>query len=339
LARFLRRFSHNVAIVDDLGELRGPMPVGHATRLIQMQLKAALVAAASCFLMIAAGRAGATSTPITLGAATNYGVFTGVGETTTINGGFKLTGNLGLATGYVVKISGTNSQTGTTYYDGSGTGGSWTDTGTYTSAGSVNQSMSQPLADAIAASNNAAALSATSGLTDQGGSITSSVTINALTNLSENVLDLTSVNLTNGTITFNDNGETGAKYIVNVTGAFNLSGTTIQVSGGASAADIIFNIEGTGQSVQITGGTTLGTLLVPNSNVTVGGGGTLTGELIAGVNNAGKSYTLTEQSTGYNITSFAYVPRANVPEPSSAALFGAGIAGLAALRRKLSRRG
>jgi hypothetical protein len=257
----------------------------------------------------------------------------------TMSGGLKLTGSLGLAKGYNVTISGTNSESGATYYDYTTGQGSWNNNGTFTEGGSVDQSMSQPVADAIAASNNAAALTATAGLTDQGGSITSSVTINALTNLSENVLDLTSVNLTNGTITFNDNGETGAKYIVNVTGAFNLSGTTIQVSGGASAADIIFNIEGTGQSVQITGGTTLGTLLVPNSNVTVGGGGTLTGELIAGVNNAGKSYTLTEQSTGYNITSFAYVPRANVPEPSSIALFGAGIAALAAFRRKLNRRG
>ncbi len=313
--------------------------MGHPMGLIEKQFKATGFVGAACFLLLAAGQAHARSTPITLGTATNYGVLTGVGETTTINGGFKLTGNLGLATGYVVKISGTNSQTGTTYYDGSGSGGQWTDTGTYTSAGSTNTSMSQPVADAIAASNNAAALAATSGLTDQGGSITSSVTINALTSLSENVLDLSSVNLTNGTITFNDNGNSGAKYIINVTGAFNLSGTTIQVAGGASASDIIFNIEGTGQSVQITGGTTLGTLLVPNSNVTIGGGGTLTGALIAGVNNAGKSYTVTEQSTGYSITSFAYTPRANIPEPSSIALFGAGLAALAAFRRKLSRRG
>jgi hypothetical protein len=302
-----------------------------------MLFKGSVFVASACCLMLVAGHAGATSTPITLGTATNYGLLTGLGESTTIKGGFRLTGNLGLGAGYTFKISGTNSQTGTTYYDGSN-GGSWTSNGTYTSAGSTNTSMSQPLADAIAASNNAAALAATAGLADQGGSIISSVVINAMTNLSENVLDLTSVNLTNGTITFNDNGNAGAKYIVNVTGAFNLSNTTIQVAGGAAASDIIFNIEGTGQSVQITNGTTLGTLLVPNSNVTVGGGGTLTGELIAGVNNLGNSYTVLEQTTGYNITSFAYTPRANVPEPSSIALFGAGIAAIAGFRRKLSRR-
>jgi hypothetical protein len=324
-------------VVDHLGNLREGMPVGYQKKPVHSRLGPAAFVAAACSLTVLSGPARATSTPITLGTATNYGVLTGLGETTTVNGGFRLTGNLGLGAGYIVRASGTNSQTGTTYYDGSN-GGSWTNTGTYTSAGSTNTSLSQPVADAIAASNNAAALSATAGLADQGGSITSSVTISALTNLSENVLDLSSVNLTNGTITFNDNGNAGAKYIVNVTGAFNLSGTTIQLAGGAAASDIIFNIEGTGQSVQITGGTTLGTLLVPNSNVTIGGGGTLTGALIAGVNNAGKSYTLTEQSTGYSITSFAYVPRANVPEPSSIALFGAGITAVAAFRRKLSRR-
>jgi hypothetical protein len=286
--------------------------------------------------MLAAGHARATSTPITLGTATAYGLFTGVNEATNINGAFKLTGNLGLASGYNFTIYGTNSQTGTTYYQPSG---NWTDHGTYTTAGSTSTTLTQPVSDAITASANAAALTATAGLADQGGSLTSSVTINAVTNLSENVLDLSSVNLTSGTITFNNNGQSGAKYIINVTGGFQLSGVTIAVAGGAAASDIIFNIEGTSQTVSITGGTTLGALLVPNSNVTIGGGGSLTGELIAGVNNASKGYTLTEQSSGYNITDLAYIPRTvSAPEPSSIALFGAGLAVFAAIRRKTGSR-
>ncbi len=295
---------------------------------INMRLAAFL----ACAFTLGGSHAHATSTPITLGTAAGYGVLTGVNETTVIGGAFKMTGTLGLATGYNVKISGANSQTGKTYFDGSGSGGQWSDSGTYTTAGSITQSMSQAVSDAISASTSANALTATAGFGSQSGS---TVTLNALTNLSENVLDVSSVSLTNGTITFNDNGNAGAKYIINVTGNFSLTNTNMVLTGGATAADIIWNIEGTGSSVSITGGTSYGTFLVPQSNVTVGGGGSLTGELIAGANSLGKGYTLTEQSSGYNVTSFAYVARtvSKVPEPSSIALFGTGIFAVAAFAR------
>jgi hypothetical protein len=301
------------------------------------QFKLCLAAIAVCAVAFGASQAKATSTPITLGTAAGYGVFTGKNETMIIGGAYKLTGNLGLASGFNVQISGNNTETGRTYYDSSN-GGAWSDSGTYAEQGgaSITQSMTQQVADAVAASANAGQLAQTAGLTNQGGSITSSITINALTTLSENVLDVSNVNLTNGTITFNDNGNAGAKYIVNVVGNFSLSNTNIVLAGGATAADIIWNIEGTGSSVSITGGTAYGTFLVPQSNITIGGGGSLTGELIAGANSLGKGYTLTEQSTGYNITSFAYVPRtvSKVPEPSSIALLGTGIFAVAAFTRR-----
>ncbi len=304
------------------------LPQNRTPRPLVRLGRVCFVVAALLLSLAGANSAHATSTPITLGAAANYGLLTGTGEATTINGAFKLTGNLGLATGYKVTISGTNSQTGTTYYDGSGSGGTWTNNGTYTTAGSVNQSMTSAVSAALAASTNAENLAATTAMANQGASITSSITINAVTNLSENVLDLNSVNLTNGSITFNDNGYTGAKYIVNVSGGFSLSNVNFTLSGGASASDIIFNIEGTNQTVSITGGGKI------DGNVSIGGGGTLTGALIAGVNNAGKSYTVTEANSGYNITQFAYVPRANVPEPSTIALLGGGMVALAAVRRR-----
>jgi hypothetical protein len=290
----------------------------------------------------------ASATSITLGIAANYGLLTGLGETTNIGGGFKLTGNLGLATGYNVTIAGTNSQTGITYYDGSNGGGQFTDNGTYSTGGaSVNQSMTSTLNAAYSAASAAAAATATTGLTDQGGSISlsgSSVTIKALTNLSENVLDISTLSLTNSTLTFDDNGFTGAKFIVNITGGFSVSSSgslasIIQGINGASASDIIFNIEGTGSAVSITGNSTnqvIGTILAPSRNVTIGGGGTLTGELLAGVNNLGNKYTLTEQSSGFNLKALSYVPQAAVktPEPSSIALFGAGGIVLLVARRR-----
>jgi hypothetical protein len=298
------------------------------------QFKLGLAAMYACAFCFCATAASATSTPITLGTAAGYGVLTGKNETTVLGGAFKMTGNLGLAAGYNVQISGNNSETGRTYYDTS-SGGSWSNSGTFAEQGgsSITQSMSQAVSDAISASTSANALAATAGFGSQSGS---TVTLNALTNLSENVLNVSSVSLTNGTITFNDNGNAGAKYIINVTGNFSLSNTTMVLTGGATAADIIWNIEGTGSSVSITGGTSYGTFLVPQSNVTIGGGGSLTGELIAGANSLGKGYTLTEQSSGYNITSFAYVPRtvSKVPEPSSIALLGTGIFAVAAFTRR-----
>jgi hypothetical protein len=177
-------------------------------------------------------------------------------------------------------------------------------------------------------------------ITVNGGSIV----IKALTNLSENVLNISSLSLTNGTITFDDNGYANAKFIINVTGGFSVNSTgsksaMIQGIDGADASDIIFNIEGTGSTVSLTGNNSnavIGTILASQRNVSLSGGGTLTGSLVAGVNNTGKSYTVTEASSGYNITSLGYVPSSGgtqVLEPSSLTLYGCGIAALLYLKR------
>jgi hypothetical protein len=81
--------------------------------------------------------------------------------------------------------------------------------------------------------------------------------------------------------------------------------------------------------------------LAPSRNVTVGGGGTLTGAIVAGVNNAGKSYTVASSSGGYNITGLGYTPATtstNTPEPSSIVLLETGAALLMAARYRLRRR-
>lgn len=121
-----------------------------------------------------------------------------------------------------------------------------------------------------------------------------------------------------------------------MTGGFSIGNSAvIKGINGAGADDIIFNIEGTGSTVSLTGNSStsvIGTILAPQRNVSLGGGGSLTGALIAGVNNAGKSYTLTQASSGYNITSLGYLPYSggggHVPEPSSLLLYGGGIAAL-----------
>jgi choice-of-anchor A domain-containing protein len=288
---------------------------------------------------------GARADAITLGGAANYGLLIGTNETLTVNG-LNLTGNIGVAANDKINLSGSATVSGTAYMDsGVATSGGGSAS---VSGGIVTQSMTSIVAAAAAASTAAGALTGTAGMVDQGGSISlngNSIVIKAVQNASENVLNISSLSLTNGTITFDDNGYTNAKFIINVTGSFSTTnGAVIKGINGASADDIIFNIEGTGTTVNLTGNSStsiIGTILAPQRNVNLGGGGSLTGALIAGVNNAGKSYTVNQSGGGYNINSLGFTPytggSTNTPEPSSIALFGAGISALIAARRRQKR--
>ena len=286
----------------------------------------------------------ARATTVDLGDAANYGILTGQKESLTFAGSLNLAGNLGVGSSATIKFTGSHNQISGTEYKDSGvsSSGSAAITG-----GTVTQSMSSAINDAVTASNNAAALAATPGLVDQGSSISiskssQSIVIKAVQNASENVLNISSLSLANGSITFDDNGYTNAKFIINVTGGFTVgSSAIIKGINGADASDIIFNIEGTNSSaVSLTGNSStsiIGTILAPQRNVSLGGGGSLTGALIAGVNNAGKSYTVSAASSGYNITSLGFVPYSggggHVPEPSSILLYLGGLAALGVFRR------
>ncbi len=289
--------------------------------------------------------ASAHAAAITIGTAANYGLVVGAGQTLDINGGVGVTGNIGIGANSNFALSGINLVSGAIYQDS----GVTTTNGSITlvSGGTITQSMSGVISGALSASNAAAALTPTAGLVGQGTALSisgSSVTIKALSNLSENVLTISSLSLLNGMLTFDDNGYTGAKFIVNVVGGFSVGSigtgkSVIQGINGASASDILFNIEGTGSTVSVTGNSSnalIGTILAPSRNITIGGGGTLSGDLIAGVNNLGKSYTVSTGSGGFNISQMAYQPSTMIktPEPSTLALFGTSVAFCGLLRRK-----
>ena len=293
--------------------------------------------------LLVAGAHVAAADPITLGSASTYGLLLGTNETLTANN-LHVSTDIGISSSDKVNLNGYLTVSGNAYIDGSPTVGG---KGSYSVSGSIiSQSMTAIDAEAYSASTTAGALAANLSVSGNAINVTSStnsIVIKAITNASENVLTISSLALSNGSITFDDNGYTNAKFIVNVTGGFSMTNAAL-VKGinGAAGDDIIFNIEGTGTTVNLTGNSStslLGTILAPQRNVNLGGGGNLTGALIAGVKNSGTSYTVNQNSAGYNITSLGFTPRnpVNTPEPSTMALFGAGVSALIAARRRRKR--
>jgi len=304
--------------------------------------RAGALAAMAAGLLVAGAHVAAAD-PITLGSASTYGLLLGTNETLTANN-LHVSTDIGISSSDKVNLNGYLTVSGNAYIDGSPTVGG---KGSYSVSGSIiSQSMTAIDAEAYSASTTAGALAANLSVSGNAINVTSStnsIVIKAITNASENVLTISSLALSNGSITFDDNGYTNAKFIVNVTGGFSMTNAAL-VKGinGAAGDDIIFNIEGTGTTVNLTGNSStslLGTILAPQRNVNLGGGGNLTGALIAGVKNSGTSYTVNQNSAGYNITSLGFTPRnpVNTPEPSTMALFGAGVSALIAARRRRKR--
>src|ERR1700761_6861654 len=63
------------------------------------------------------GARSADAAAITLGTAANYGVLIGTKETLTLNGGFNLSGNIGVGSGDTINLAGNNAIAGNAYED------------------------------------------------------------------------------------------------------------------------------------------------------------------------------------------------------------------------------
>ncbi len=118
-----------------------------------------------------------------------------------------------------------------------------------------------------------------------------------------NVLSLTDLIITKGTLTLN--APAGATFVVNVSRKCEVTGeSAIQVAGGLLARSVLYNVTGTGADVSLSGGSkggvptvqVSGIVLAPSRTVNLAPGA-LIGELIAG----GAKITLEGQSRISNI--------------------------------------
>jgi hypothetical protein len=119
-------------------------------------------------------------------------------------------------------------------------------------------------------------------------SMTGNVTLTGVSG-DYNYVNLTSLNLNGHTLTLS--GTAGTEFVINVSGAINVSSGSIVLAGGLTASDVIINETGTGQTIT-TGGTVSGILLAPGNAVTLVSGSTWTGAIIAGGGASGQQITI-----------------------------------------------
>ena len=185
--------------------------------------------------------------------------------------------------------------------------------------------LNQANTDADNAATTFAALSPTQ--TVSGGAINGTTTVSAANPGGLNVINLTGINIGNGqTLTLT--GPAGTEFVINDSGNLTLNSGHIDLAGGVSVNDVVFNISSSGNVVMTSGGLNNesiinGIILTPHGGIAMAPG-LINGELIAG----GQTVHLVS-GAGVN----------QVPEPSTLLLLLTALApmGAAVYRRTLSK--
>ncbi len=274
---------------------------------------------------------------ITLGQAQalGLGIFvTGPTQISASNSGTDFNTNMGLASGASTNFSGGGTLTGTLYEDPAASVQSNLSSQFNVTGGIVTQSLAQAVSDVVNAADNAALLTPDQIFGSIGGSaltINPTGALNASGGHNTVVKVNGNISITNPSNDLTINGGANDFYIIDVTGDVAVSNGAITTSGGIPASHILFNVEGTGDSVDLSNSTSVltGTYLAPDANQTITiSPGTVNGALIG--------YQI-QDSSGPTINGALYTP-SPVPEPSTVLLLGSGLAGLGGIAWRRRRR-
>ena len=257
--------------------------------------------------------------PLQLNQAANFTVLqynsTGSGQTQfSISGGSTiLNGNLGLADNTKANFSG-NPPSGPLYRSSVNTSGGYNGLTPLTGS-AVDTMLTQAVSDASNAAAAAAALSPTQTFANAitGGSITGSGGVNVINFLA-------GINMTNGDLTLS--GTVDDVFIFNVYTKFVSSGgSSLLLSGGVTASNVLFNYLGASGAAFTGGGHSdywAGTLLAPNAKISIHDR-TFNGAFISS-----KDISITSNPV-VNFVPFNPPPDSSVPEPTTYFLITAGL--------------
>lgn len=270
---------------------------------------------------------------VTLGQAgsLNMGIFvTGATQINASNSSTYFNTNMGLASGASTNFSGNGTLAGTLYKDPGATVQGNISSQFNVNGGITSQSLAQAVSDAQAAASAAMALSANQTYGSVGGS---ALTISATGALNSQgghntVVDMSSISITNPSNNLTFTGGANDYYIVNVTGTISVTNGSILASG-VPISHILFNVEGTGNSVSLSNGASVldGTFLAPNANQKI--------TLSPGTVNGGIIGYQIQTSSGPTVNGQLYSAPSAVPVPPSILLLAPGLFGLVALRKRL----
>jgi hypothetical protein len=281
-----------------------------------MKIKLAITSVFVALLLFGAGTIDAS--PISLGNASGFAALSLNGNVQNSNGtisgpvgvaapGFSYTGNSSFTSGLYVNTDSTITLNGAA-------------PSSVNQNASTNSYLSQAITDANSAAAQASASTPTSTFTTNPGTITQTAVGNYVYNIGGN--------FGNGTLTVS--APAGSTVIVNIASIPTNSQVTLNIAGGLTANNVIWNIQNATTLNQGGGHNVTGILLAPTSTVTINGGATFTGQVIA--------MAVTTTGSGL-IIGTGLGPIVLVPEPSSLSIVAIGAAALLGhrfLRRRKS---